>query len=396
MLDVHREKNMHVAFVTTSQHGHLNPFVPVMQALRRKGCTVTLLLLIADGDRLSAPRRAALESIDVRVIGEVSIAPWSGPPEGIHQMLKTDRIAEDSAAAIRALAPDFVLLDSMQLTWPAVVGAHASGVPYGLTTANLGMIAPRRFRQHRWAYDEITRDYLIRHDIRWSEDAHSPRSRLLNLAPAIHELVGDDAILEDVTLVGLPGAEAVRGDEAAFSDWDRLDSSRPLVYVSFGTIFYRRPELLRRVISAAANLGLQVVASVGEIGHEFVGIGDNVTLAPYVPQREMLQRADVFVTHGGYNSVAESVRAGKPMLVIPLAIDQPVQAHYVARAGFGVSLSPEEAEVPAVSAALETLLDPSLGYTSRVQAVAGVCGDSARAIADMVVETIQRGAHAAH
>ena len=387
---------MHVAFVSTSQHGHLNPFVPVMQALRSKGCTVTLLLLVAVGVVLSAQRRAALGPIDVRVIGEVNIGPWSGPPEGIRRLLETTRIAEQSGAAIRALAPDFVLIDSMQLTWPALVGAHASGVPYGLTTANLGMIAPRRFREHRWAYDEITREYLLRNDIRWSEEAHTPRSPRMNLAPAIHELVGDDAVLDGVTLVGLPGAAAVRGDETPFPDWQRLDPSRPLVYVSFGTIFHRRTELLRQVIAATSGLGVQVVASVGDLGHALAGMGDHVILAPYVPQREMLERASVFVTHGGYNSVAESIRAGKPMLVIPLAIDQPVQAHYVERAGFGVSLRPEDATTPAVGAALEMLLDPGRGYRSRVQAVVGACGDSARTIAEMVVETIQGGTHAAH
>jgi UDP:flavonoid glycosyltransferase YjiC (YdhE family) len=386
---------MHVAFITTSQHGHLNPFVPVLRALRSKGCKVTLLLLVADGGALSEQRRGALDLIDVRVIGEVNIGPWSGPPEAIRQLLETTRIAEDSEAAIRDLAPDFVLLDSMQLTWPALVGVHASGVPYGLTTANLGMIAPRRFRKHRWAYDEITRDYLIGHDVCWSEEAHSPRSPLLNLAPAIRELVGDDAVVDSVTLVGLPGSAAVRGDEIPFSDWQRLDPSRPLVYVSFGTIFYRRPELLRQVIVATANLDVQVVASVGELGHELAGLGDHVILAPYVPQREMLQRASVFVTHGGYNSVAESIRAGKPMLVIPLAIDQPVQAHYVSSAGFGVSLAPEDATTPAIGSALETLLDPSRGYGSRVQSVVGACGDSARTTADLVVAAIQHGSHAA-
>ena len=135
---------------------------------------------------------------------------------------------------------------------------------------------------------------------------------------------------------------------------------------------------------------------MGDLGHALAGMGDHVILAPYVPQREMLERASVFVTHGGYNSVAESIRAGKPMLVIPLAIDQPVQAHYVERAGFGVSLRPEDATTPAVGAALEMLLDPGRGYRSRVQAVVGACGDSARTIAEMVVETIQGGTHAAH
>ncbi|MBC7974328.1 MAG: glycosyltransferase family 1 protein [Myxococcales bacterium] len=380
---------MHVAFVTTTQHGHLNPAIPTMQALRAKGCKVTCLLLVADGGTLNDQRRAALGPVDVRVIGEVHIGPWSGPPEAIRQLLETTQVAEETAAAIRALAPDFVLVDSFPLTTPAVVGAHKAGVPYALTSANLGPITPRRFRETRWAYDEITRDYLLRHGVRWSEDSHSPRAPVLSLAPAIRALVGEEAVLDGVTLVGLPGAEAVRGDESSFSQWERLDPSRPLVYVSFGTIFYRRPELLRQILAATSGLGVQVVASVNDLGDELAGMGDHIVLAPYVPQREMLQRASVFVTHGGYNSVAESVRAGKPMLVIPLAIDQPVQAHYVARAGFGRSLRPQDATPPAISAALEALLDPRQGYEARVQAVAGACGDSARTTADLVVAAIQ-------
>lgn len=382
---------MHVAFVTTTQHGHLNPAIPTMHALRARGCKVTCLLLIADGGALSAERRAALGPIEVRAIGEVHIGPWSGPPDAIRQLLESTPIAKDTETAIRALAPDFVIVDSFPLTTPAVVGAHNAGVPYALTSANLGPITPRRFREMRWAYDEITRGYLLRHGIRWSEDSHSPRSPGLNFAPAIRALVGDDAALDGATLVGLPGADAVRGDEAAFADWQRLDPSRPLIYVSFGTIFYRRPALLRQVLAATAGLGVQVVASVGDLGVELADLGDHIVLAPYVPQREMLQRARVFVTHGGYNSVAESVRAGKPMLVIPLAIDQPVQAHYVARAGFGLALRPDDATTPAVRDALTALLDPPQGYGARVQAIASECGDSARTTAELVVAALQGG-----
>jgi MGT family glycosyltransferase len=387
---------MHVALVTTTQHGHLNPHIPLMLALRSKGCRVTCLLLAADGGTLSEQRRSVMGPIAVRMVGEVKMAPWSGPPEAIRQLLDTSPVANDIAIAIRALAPDFVLIDSSPLTAGAVVGAHASGVPYGLTCPNLGMVAPRRFREMRWAYDAIVKDYLVRHGVRWSEGTHSARSPLLNLAPTIRELVGDDAVLDDgVTLVGLPGASAVRGDEAPFSGWQRIDPKRPLVFVSFGTIFYNRPELLRQVLAATSGLGVQVVASVGDIGDQLAGVGDHVILAPYVPQREMLERASVFVTHGGYNSVAESIRAGKPMLVIPLAIDQPMSAHYVARAGFGAWLRPQEATTGAVTSALETLLDSASGYGARVRAVGRACGDSARTSADLMVAQIRRGSEAA-
>ncbi len=78
------------------------------------------------------------------------------------------------------------------------------------------------------------------------------------------------------------------------------------------------------------------------------------------------------------------------MLVIPLAIDQPVQAHYVANAGFGLALRPEEISEDTLGSALRTLLDPRHGHADRVQALKGKCGDSARAIAERVVEGIFR------
>lgn len=381
---------MHVGILTTAQHGHLNPHIPIMHALRAKGCKVTCLLMDADGETLSEQRRAALDPIEAHVVGEVNMAAWTGSPDALRHLLETTRVADDVAAAIRGLAPDFVLVDSSPVTASAVAGAHVSGVPYGLASPNLGMIAPRRLREPRWAFDEVVREYLLRHGVRWSAETHSARSPMLNVAPAIHELVGDDAVLDDgVTLVGLPGAWAVRGDEVPFSDWQRLDASKPLVYLSFGTIFYNRPELIRMVVAAASRLGLQVVASVGDIAEKLAGVGDDVILAEYLPQREMLRRASVFVTHGGYNSVAESIRSGTPMLVIPLAIDQPLSAHYVERAGFGCTLQPERVTEAAVASALETLLDPRRGFGERIRAVGGACGDSARTTADLVVSQLQ-------
>lgn len=384
---------MRVALVTTTQHGHLNPYVPVVNALHDAGCEVALLLLSADGGALDEQRRQALGKAQVHVIGEVAMGPWSGDPEAIGPMLESSPVAEQTADAIRATAPDFVLVDSLPVTASAMVGAHASGVPYGMVWANLGGVCPAEHRRDRWAYDAQVGDYLTRHGVWWSTRTHSARSPILNLMPTIPALVGDDGVTDDgVQLVGLPGAARTRGDEVAFSDLDRLDSGRPLVYVSFGTIFYRRPDLLRTVITGAAATGAQVIASVGDLAEE-LALPDDVCTAPYLPQREVLARADVFVTHGGYNSVAESIRAATPMLVVPLAVDQPVQAHFVGSSGFGTALAPAGATEQAVADAVTDLLDPARDYRARLRAAQPECGDAAARTAELVtstVETLQR------
>ncbi|MGX7826015.1 glycosyltransferase [Actinokineospora sp. 24-640] len=385
---------MRVALLTTTQHGHLNLYVPVVNALRSAGSEVVLLLLSADGGALDEQRRQALGKTQVRVIGQVEMAPWSGDPAKIGPMLRSSPVAGQTVDALRAAAPDFVLVDSLPVTASAMVGAQASGVPYGMIWANLGGVCPSEHRRGRWPYDEQVGDYLTGNGVLWSTRTHSARSPILNVMPTIPALLGDDAITDDgVRLVGLPGAAGTRGDEVAFAGLDRIDPGRPLVYVSFGTIFYRRPDLLRTVITGAAATGARVIAAVGDLAGE-LALPDDVLTAPYLPQREVLERADVFITHGGYNSVAESIRAATPMLVIPLAVDQPVQAYFVGSAGFGTALEPAGVTERAVADAVTDLLDPARDYRARLRAAQPECGDSTVRTAELVtsaVEALQRG-----
>lgn len=380
---------MRVALLTTTQHGHLNPYVPVVNALQNVGGEVELLLLSADGGVLDEQRRQALGKARVQTIGQVEMAPWSGDPAEIGPMLRSSPVADQTADALRATAPDFVLVDSLPVTAAAIAGARASGVPYGMIWANLGGVCPSEHRRDRWPYDEQVGAYLTEHGVLWSTRTHSARSPLLNLMPTIPALLGKDGVTDDgVRLVGLPGAAGDRGDEVAFPDLDRIDPDRPLVYVSFGTIFYRRPELLRTVITGAAATGAQVVAAVGDLAAE-LALPDEVLTAPYLPQREVLERADVFVTHGGYNSVAESIRAETPMLVVPLAVDQPIQAYFVGSAGFGTALEPARVTERAVTDAVTDLLDPARDYRARLRAARPECGDSAVRTAELVTSTVE-------
>jgi UDP:flavonoid glycosyltransferase YjiC (YdhE family) len=48
--------------------------------------------------------------------------------------------------------------------------------------------------------------------------------------------------------------------------------------------------------------------------------------------------ADVFVTHGGMNSVSEALVYSTPMVVIPFVSDQPVNARCIEKLGVGKKL----------------------------------------------------------
>ena len=67
-------------------------------------------------------------------------------------------------------------------------------------------------------------------------------------------------------------------------------------------------------------------------------IPDNVLVRPRVPQLDVLERADVFVTHGGMNSTMEALYYGVPLVVVPQMADQYMIADRVETLGVGQSI----------------------------------------------------------
>ncbi len=44
------------------------------------------------------------------------------------------------------------------------------------------------------------------------------------------------------------------------------------------------------------------------------------------PQLELLKRAEIVISHAGPNTVLETLMQGKPLLALPMALDQPAVA----------------------------------------------------------------------
>jgi MGT family glycosyltransferase len=90
-----------------------------------------------------------------------------------------------------------------------------------------------------------------------------------------------------------------------------------------------------------------------------------------VPQLQVLDRAALFVTHGGMNSVNEAMLAGVPMLVVPLGADQPLVARRVVELGAGLALRADEAAVGTVHEHARRLLrDPRFREAAAAQRAA--------------------------
>lgn len=92
----------------------------------------------------------------------------------------------------------------------------------------------------------------------------------------------------------------------------------------------------------------------------------NVRLEPYVPQPLLLARCDALVTHGGFNSVKESLAAGVPMVVLPITADQPYSAQRCAALGVARVIGPEERRAASVRDAVGAVLNDD-GFRDRAR-----------------------------
>ncbi len=129
----------------------------------------------------------------------------------------------------------------------------------------------------------------------------------------------------------------------------------PLVYLSLGSLGSADVELMKTLIATLADSPFRVIVSMGP-QHEELELAPNMAGAEFLPQTSILPEVDLVITHGGNNTVTESLRFGKPMVLLPLFWDQYDNAQRIHETGFGTRLSTYEHEPEALRAAIESLL----------------------------------------
>jgi len=151
--------------------------------------------------------------------------------------------------------------------------------------------------------------------------------------------------------------------------WQRLDScvrevhepfepppgGGALVYVSLGSLGSADVELMNRLVTALAETPHRFVVSKGP-QHDLIELAPNMTGSEFLPQPAILPHVDLVITHGGNNTVTESIHFGKPMVVLPLFWDQHDNAQRIAECGFGVRLRTYEFEDEHLHEAIDGLL----------------------------------------
>jgi MGT family glycosyltransferase len=135
---------------------------------------------------------------------------------------------------------------------------------------------------------------------------------------------------------------------------------RPLLYISLGTTeLNARDDIYRTCLMALKDTPWQIVLAYGRnlMPSQLPSVPTNALLFPYVPQVELLRRAQIFVTHGGLCSVMESLYFGVPMLVLPMMEEHAIIGKIIEEQGVGIVLKPELLTTRQLCSTLEQLLE---------------------------------------
>lgn len=120
-----------------------------------------------------------------------------------------------------------------------------------------------------------------------------------------------------------------------------IDGNRPIIYISLGSILSTDKMAQQRYqifFDAFRNEAVTVIMSADETMFDENMIPDNFTVKKWLPQMSVLAQADLFITHGGMNSVMESIVQETPMCVVPCVNDQMQNGQMVEKLGLGCKL----------------------------------------------------------
>lgn len=395
----------HLAFACLSHSlAHAGRDVRLARELVARGHRVTL---IGAPGFFGDPAVVRPGECPVEVLPEPPLGEVLSPARGRSARAETGRFLQAmdaERALLRRLRPDALVVDNRR---SALVSAELLRIPtLSLTTANLmgphcpiaptleeyahicgpvlGASPDAVLSQPSFTGWELSRRLPLR-------PAPLPRELTVGIGyrggrprRAVHDLTWGDrtALLDPPAFAparGLPPSAEQVGPVFPELDvplppwWHRLDASRPLVYLTFGST--GRPEAFRRVLGQLAATGLQVVVASAGMAPPH----PDVFTARFLPGEAILSRASVVVSHGGTLTVYHALAHGVPQLVVPSHMEQAITAVGLVQQGLGLTVSQAEVDrAPALLPELVQVLLHAKALRERLSAwKAHVNGDSA-------------------
>jgi MGT family glycosyltransferase len=148
---------------------------------------------------------------------------------------------------------------------------------------------------------------------------------------------------------------SVRATEEPFTLPASLAGDGSLIYLSLGSLGSADVDLMKRLVEVLARTPHRYIVSKGPRADE-IELDDNMWGQGRLPQTSIIPQVDLVITHGGNNTITESLHFGKPMIVLPLFWDQYDNAQRMQELGFGVRLDPYKFDDRELTSAIEGLL----------------------------------------
>ncbi|MFN8132145.1 MAG: glycosyltransferase [Solirubrobacteraceae bacterium] len=390
---------MNIVIASVPIHGHVNPLLGVARSLVARGDRVRFLTGARFADAVTAtgaehvplpdeadfddrldlaerfPERTALSGVKALAFDVEHV--FVQPARAQHDAVMAAHAAEpaDAVLADPAFAGGAYVLGHPPPRRPAVVVCGV--LPLSLASpdvAPFGMGLPPARRLNRTRNRALSA--VSRPVFRGAERIAADTNRSLHGVPLPHAVLDwasrADAIAQftvasfeypradmpaTVHFVGpitVPGTPAPRPDW-----WGDLDSDRPVVHVTQGTIANKDPgQLIGPALEALADEDVLVVVSTGgEPIDTLPALPGNARAAEYIDHDELLPHVDAFVTNGGYGGVQKALRHGLPIVATGGKEDKPEVGARIAWSGAGRRIRTEQPRPQQLRRAIRAVLD---------------------------------------
>jgi MGT family glycosyltransferase len=340
---------MKTIFFNIPAHGHINPILPVVTNLMKQGeqviCVNTESFRAAH-ERIGAQFHPYPHVHDLETLMDRAAA--GNLPDNL---LTLAGIAEQLMPSVIELIererPDYIILDSLcgwakQAAQRFQIPTVGSITTFVLTPKAMPVVPmmdaakmmfglAKRFPKFRTITQRMKRKFNV-DGLNMVEILMNTGEMNIVFTSREFQPAGDSFGSEFV-FVGPALGERPHDTEFPF---DQI--RRPSIYISLGTINNNRPEFYRACFDAFGDHAGTVVLSAGK-NTDLKALGkipDHFIVRGFVPQLEVLQHSDVFITHGGLNSVQEGLYYGVPLVVVPQHVEQALVGRQVVAHGAGV------------------------------------------------------------
>jgi rhamnosyltransferase subunit B len=178
-------------------------------------------------------------------------------------------------------------------------------------------------------------------------------------------------------LVGFPlwdsGSTTLPSDAGEF-----LDAGDPPLVFTPGSAGATMHRYFQESVEAARELGVRSMLVTNFPEQVPTNLPSHVKTFGYLPFSDLLPRAAMLVYHGGIGTLAQTIKAGIPHLVVPSGHDQFDNAWRIERLGLGRSIPQTRYRANRVVAAVRTILGNADGpercrdYASRIDSDAAL------------------------